>query len=267
MIWSMIWHIPNGKRIMSFTIATYNVWVGSRNDPERLALLGKITNRIQPDILGVQEATNSHLGSLLAALPSRYKRIGEGREGGRNGEYSAILLNTKRFELLGSGTKWLSDTPDKPSKLEKSYCLRIFTWTKIRDRQTGRVHCHINTHLDHGLEEIRVAQARMLLDFTKTIDVPVSITGDFNVYEKEGASYQTMIDGGFDDAKFLSPVRSPIETTWQNFGRTDDFPGVIDYCFLEHGAFKVNSYTIHHSKIGDFYASDHNPVVVDVELL
>ena len=252
---------------MSFTIATYNVWVGGSNDPERLALLGKISNRISPDILGVQEATNSHLGALLAALPSRYKRIGEGRDGGRNGEYSAILLNTVRFEILESGTRWLSDTPDRPSKLEKSYCTRIFTWAKLKDRETGRVFCHINTHLDHGLEEVRVAQAQMLIDFTKTIELPISITGDFNVFEKEGASYQTMLKGGFDDAKFLSPVRSPIEATFQNFDKTDDMAGVIDYCFLSRGAFAVKSYTIYHSKIGNFYASDHNPVVVDVDFL
>lgn len=256
---------------MSFTIATYNVWIGGCNDPERLALLAKISNRIAPDILGVQEAANSHLGALLAALPSRYKRIGEGRDGGRNGEYSAILLNTVRFEMLGSGTRWLSDTPEKPSKLESSYCPRIFTWARLRDRETGREFCHINTHLDHGLEEVRIAQVRMLLDFAKTIDLPVSITGDFNVFEKEGASYRMMVDGGFDDAKFLAPARTPgeptTETTWQNFGRTDAITGVIDYCFLSRGDFKVGPYTVHHSKIGDFYASDHNPVVVEADLL
>ena len=41
--------------------------------------------------------------------------IGEGRDGGNHGEYSAIYYHNKKLNLLKTETFWLSETPKKPS--------------------------------------------------------------------------------------------------------------------------------------------------------
>ena len=68
---------------------------------------------------------NGNLGELYAS-------VGQGRDGGVDGEYSAIFYNKTKFSVLESGTKWLSDTPDKVSKVPESSLNRIFTYALLQ---------------------------------------------------------------------------------------------------------------------------------------
>lgn len=102
------------------TAMSFNIRNGKANDGEnswdnRKELVRDVIVEYDTDIVGLQEAFRFQLDHLAKELP-QYTEVGQGRAGGTKDEYSAILYRTDRFDLLDSGTFWLSDTPEKPSK-------------------------------------------------------------------------------------------------------------------------------------------------------
>ncbi|HER40619.1 MAG TPA: endonuclease/exonuclease/phosphatase, partial [Salinimicrobium catena] len=98
-------------------IMTYNIKYLNETDGENSWSKRKdhLTNQIkfyEPGIFGVQEAVKQQLDHLKTNL-AEYDYIGEGRDGGSKGEYSAIFFDTGKFDLLEEGTFWLSETPTK----------------------------------------------------------------------------------------------------------------------------------------------------------
>src|SRR3546814_18126337 len=67
-----------------------------------------------------------------------------------------------RFSLLGSGTFWLSPTPDTPSKGWDAALPRIATWARLKDRSAAQNFLVVNTHFDHIGEVARVESAKMI---------------------------------------------------------------------------------------------------------
>ncbi len=241
-----------------FQIMTYNVWVCNK----RMDLMPKPILESGADIIGLQEPRDEHLRILHEALPGCYLNYGFGREANLGGEYSSVIVNTARFTVLDTGTLWLTDTPHAFSVIPRSLCPRIFTWVRLHDNETGREFTHINTHLDHGPEEVRVEQAKILLDYAARIDGPVSITGDFNAEEKACPSYQAFVDAGYDDAKFLAPDTEDKQT-WHGFKNANK---VIDFCFVRRGDFDVRRYRVLDKQYDGTFPSDHNPVLVELAL-
>ena len=77
---------------------------------ERIA--GLIRTR-KPDLLGTQELLANQFDDLRAALPD-YRAVGVGREDGvRAGEFNAVFFRDGMFDLLDSGTFWLSEEPGR----------------------------------------------------------------------------------------------------------------------------------------------------------
>ena len=76
--------------------------------------------------------------------------MGVGRDdGAEKGEFMAVYYLRDRFELLDSGTFWLSETPDKVSRGWDGACNRTVTWVELKDRKSGKEFFYFNTHLDH----------------------------------------------------------------------------------------------------------------------
>ena len=70
-----------------------------------------------PDILGVQEALHFQIEEVRGRV-TRYGLAGVGRDdGATRGEYSAILYDTTRVELVEQGTFWFSDSPAEPGSM------------------------------------------------------------------------------------------------------------------------------------------------------
>ncbi|MEM9859250.1 MAG: endonuclease, partial [Bacteroidota bacterium] len=60
------------------------------------------------DVVGMQEVLQSQIQYLETNLP-HYQRIGVGRDDGHaKGEYSPIFYKKSKYQLLDSGTFWLS---------------------------------------------------------------------------------------------------------------------------------------------------------------
>lgn len=144
-------NLQNNVQPVSGDVAamTFNIRNGAAMDGDddwthRRQLFCDTVSGQSPDVLCVQEAFRSQLDDIHQTLPG-YGEVGEGRDGGTKGEYSAILYRQKRFEVMDSGTFWLSDTPTIPSRTWGNAYIRICTWARLSDRDSGHAFYVYNT--------------------------------------------------------------------------------------------------------------------------
>ena len=254
---------------------TFNIRCGTANDGEnsweyRRQQAAEVIRRHGPDVIGLQEAFRFQIDDLRNKLPE-YSEIGVGRDGDANGEYSAILYRSGRFEVVDSGTFWLSETPDRPSRSWDSACIRICTWAHLKDRLGGLGFYVYNTHLDHrsqlarerGMECIaRFAAKRTQLD-------PFVLMGDFNADEsnpvvrsllgQEGASPLPL--RVVDTFRALHPDEKTVRTYHGFKGETEG--GKIDYILVPAAASVLAAEILRANKDGR-YPSDHYPVTATI---
>ena len=275
-------------KVMSFNVQTEN---GTSVDFDlRAELLRDLMDELQPDSIGMQEVTTGWIYRMdTYSFNQSYAGVGEGRTPG--GEASSIYYRKDKFDLVDSGTFWLSETPDVPGTyLEASLYPRICTWAHLRDKVTGYEYIHINTHLDHlgnskGGKELRTAQIRVILEYIQSFpDVPMVMTGDFNHAKTTSAeniyamfknilgiseftsSTGESITGNFSDARTeaadtVSPDAWASMTAYWQEGTDSYNPAKkpIDYVFYTTGDFTADVYrNIHYHRDG-IYLSDHLP--------
>lgn len=235
--------------------------------PTRKPALRRLLALEQPTVVGIQEGQFHQLDTIRAALP-RHELIGYGRRGGSADEFSAILVDQRRFDILEWDQFWLSDTPELIGSTSWGNSVtRIVTWARLRDRNTRREFVHVNTHFDHESENARVKSATVIAKLRARFgSVPVLVTGDFNspadspahrTLTGPGAYADTWVDarrrltpawGTFPAYK--EPVRGGDRIDWVLAG-----PGVI-----VHSA-GINTFTD-----SGVWPSDHAPVQALVSL-
>lgn len=249
-------------RVISFNVRFMSDLYGSVKG--RSQLIAAALKQYKPDSFGVQEATPKWIKNLEKELGDEYGCVARGRDDKKNSETSAVFYLKTKYELLDSGTMWLSDTPDvAASKLESSSLPRIATWVILKDKTSGKTYAHVNTHLDHVLEEVRVEQVKILetkIEELKAQGYTVICTGDFNTYEGDEA-YSEMITC-LNDSKFLA-AESDEGRTFHDYGREKDEDRPIDFVFVSEDV-TVQRYKIIDEKIDRMYLSDHYGICVDV---
>lgn len=248
-------------RIVSFNVRCKDDTFGSVKG--RSQLITAALEQYAPDSFGVQEATAEWIEILTEKLPE-YGCVSQMRDGKASSEASAVFYLKDKYNLLDSGTIWLSDTPDEfASKFTLSFCPRIATWATLQNKETGEIYTHINTHLDHVLESVRVKQINVLkvkIEELKSKGYPVVCTGDFNT--KEGADAYNEMKPCLNDTKYLAK-NSDDGATFINYGKNFFETRPIDFVFVSDGV-KVENYKIIDEKIGDMYLSDHAAICADV---
>ena len=135
---------------------------------------------VAPDVLGAQEVQAGQYEFLKEHLVGYASVVAYRDERGHRSESCPIFYNEKRFELLDSGTFWLSDTPDKMSKYEESDEYRITTFVKLKDKTTGIT-------IVQYLTVVRIRQAARLLRETDLAVTEISDRcgfGDVTYFEK-----------------------------------------------------------------------------------
>ncbi len=250
-------------RVMSFNVRCTNV--GARSMKDRVPDVVTTILKGMPDSMGVQEATPEWMETLDKELASHYDWVGEGRDGNGEGEFSAIFYLKEKYELVDSGTFWLSETPDKVSMGWDAGCRRVCTWAILRDKDSGAKYVHLNSHFDHVGKEARSHSVKMILEKAKEFEnLPIVFTADMNV--KEGSdNYKEFADSDiFDDTKYLA------ENVYDYITYHDRFPEkhegwIIDYCFINEG-FEAITYGVVTESPSKYYVSDHFPVYADLRL-
>ena len=277
-------------KVMSFNIQTEN---GTSVDfALRAEMFRDLLDDRQPDSIGMQEVTVNWIKWMdSVSFNDSYAGVGEGRTPG--GEASSIYYRKDKFELVASGTFWLSETPDVVgSSLPNANYPRICTWAHLRDKVTGFEYIHVNTHLDHNGnnsssdgKSIRTNQIRIMLEYLQKLpDVPMVLTGDFNQAKTTSedvnyamfknilgestftASTGEKITGNFAEARAdaawtVSPDQWASMTKYWDEGSSSYNPAKkpIDYVFYTPANFTAVRYeNIHYHRDG-IYMSDHLP--------
>ena len=121
-------------RVMSFNIRCLNV--GKDTWEDRIGIVTETINKSNADSVGVQEATTEWMETLDKELTS-YAWVGVGRDDGKTqGEFSSIFYLKNKYNLIDSGTFWLSETPDTPSLGWDAGCNRVCTWAVLENKET-----------------------------------------------------------------------------------------------------------------------------------
>lgn len=259
---------------LDVNVMTYNIRYGTARDGEndwnsRRELMIEQLRHQSADVIGMQEALRFQIDEIRKALP-QYGEVGIGRNGGEKGEYSCILYDTRKFDVLDSGTFWLSETPEKCSKGWGAACVRICTWALLAEKETGESFYHYNTHLDHRSAEARINGARLIAKRIAANDrtVPFVLTGDFNASEESRPLQYLKGDAcDFNTAWTRVPmvdtyrVLHPLATRVGTFNRfRGDANGAkIDYIMVAPET-QVLAAAIDFSKPEGRFVSDHFPV-------
>ena len=247
-------------RIASFNIRCADV--NGMQIKDRIQIAIEQIWRIAPDSMGVQEATDEWMNALRR-MP-RYEVVGEGREDDRKGEACPILYNKVKYKLLDSGTFWLSETPETPSFGWDAACKRICTWVKLRNRLTGAVYAHVNTHFDHVGKVAVVKEAEMLVDFIERelAGIPVVFTADLNA-TPDSDSYAVMT-GALQDAR-LTAADAVSYGTFHACSPETHADYYIDFVMTTPGL-EVETYRTVTAGVSGRLVSYHFPIYADVRL-
>lgn len=250
-------------RIMSFNIRYGKLGILSAADRHEMA--EETIRKGQPDSFGVQEATPSWMRYLKKSLSDKYDCVGVGRSNGRNmGEYSAVFYLKDKYKAVDSGTFWLSETPDKPSKGWDASCNRICTWVVLEDILTGQHYVHLNAHFDHIGVEARKNSVDLILEKVKQYsDLPVVFTGDMNIEEGTDAYVRILADGYLKDSKYEAESTMHY-LTFHNMLPSEHEKKILDYVLI-NDKFDAEVYNVVTAGVDDMYVSDHFPVYADLK--
>jgi endonuclease/exonuclease/phosphatase family metal-dependent hydrolase len=255
------------------TVMSFNIRYGTAKDGEniwtnRRDLLLDVIREQAADVIGLQEALDFQIDDIVAAIPV-FGVIGVGRDdGGRKGEYAAILFRRDRFQVSDAGTFWLSDTPQViASKSWGNSITRICTWARFVDRD-GRAFWHFNVHLDHQSQPSRERSAQLLrtrVDARRAPEEPVVITGDFNAGENNPAVMAITSSGTFVDTFRVKYPNERVVGTFTGFDPAKIEGDKIDYVFVPAGTEVLNAAIVRTAR-GGRLPSDHFPVVARIVL-
>lgn len=251
--------------VMSYNIRYNNPGDGVNAWPNRKDWVKELVAFYDTDILCVQEALKEQVDYLLNASP--FDLEGVGRDDGKTrGEYTAIFYNKERFKKTQSGTFWLSETPEKPSKGWDAQIIRICTWIKLRDRQTKKDFFVFNTHYDHMGILAREKSSELVLKKIKQLagKYPVILTGDLNT--RPGTLPITELKSFLKDSKEVSKAKAyGPEGTFNAFKFDAPLQDRIDYIFVNEQV-DVLKYAVLSDSKDQRYPSDHLPVLVKVSI-
>ena len=251
-------------------VMTYNIRLSLESDKENswnnrkddaLALM----SYYHPDYFGVQEAVPQQMIDIKTNLKD-YDFVGVGRDDGKNqGEYSAIFYDKNKLEVTKSGTFWLSETPEKPSKGWDAAYNRVCTYAFFKIKKTGKQFLAMNLHFDHVGDVARVNSAKLILEKIKKLNpknVPLTLTGDFNLT---------------DDSEPIKIISKSLDNVFYHskkthYGPKGTFTGFdintipqdrIDYIFVK-GFEVLSNRTINDRRENLLYPSDHFPILAEI---
>ena len=248
-------------------IMTYNIRLDTETDSinkwdNRKEGIVSLIKEEDIHILGIQEALPNQIEYLSQQLKN-YDYIGEGRDGGSNGEYSAIYFKSDNVVLEQEETFWLSETPEIPSIGWDAAIKRIVTLGVFKIKNLEKKLIVYNTHFDHVGKVAREKSASIILNHISKNnyqDKPTVVMGDFNANPDE--SPIKLLSEQLQDSFKVLPVKDPIGT-FSGFDLCSKLLNRIDYIFTK----KINIIDYKHidKKLpSGLWPSDHLPILISI---
>ncbi len=251
-------------------IMTMNIWGDYFGNEVETRFDGIYNTAIKysPDVLGLQEMTESWYKSGLLEKLSDYKAIGF------EGNFVPLLFKRDDFEMLECGYEQYADTPD-PSK--------GITWAVLVYKKNGKRIAVFNTHWwwmekDVKHDELRAKNAEQLYNrmmlVKKLYDAEPVAFGDLNAKDNSlGLNY--LEDKDIYSSYKMADKFSPMSSWHRNPERgedglyhgktTDDDKGMsYDHIISEKGKLKISEqHVVEDQCVLD--STDHSPVYIDFE--
>ena len=256
------------KKDYNLNIATYNLRMDTPRDSldswtHRKDNVNGLIRFHDFDIMGTQEGFHHQLLDIVE--DGDYAYVGAGRDDGKDeGEHSAIVYKTDRFEVLDNGDFWFSLTPDKPSFGWDANIRRICSWAKFRDKEAGKEFFFFSLHYDHQGKEARRNSSKLMLTKIKEIagDAPTFCVGDFNA-TPDDEPIQIIYDADILSDSYLISEAKPYGTvgTFNAFKLDAPMKNRIDYIWVTPNI-TIKKYGVLNDMHYGHFPSDHFPVMV-----
>lgn len=257
--------IAQEMKVISFNIRFANQTDGNNMwDLRRQSALDFI-NYEQPDFFGLQEAVDAQVKDFENAALG-YSWIGVGRDDGKSaGEFTPLFYDANKWELLESGTFWLSETPDTVSQSWDAALPRICTWGTFTNKESRNKVNVFNTHFDHIGKQARLNSARLILSKMDAIanSDKVILLGDLNA--KPQSPPILAITERLTDAYNAAASHFGQVGTFNGFNIQEIPSRRIDYVFASK-EFEIKKYETDSRVIDGRYLSDHFPIIVELKL-
>lgn len=239
---------PAAKR--KLRVMTYNIHVGVGMDKKLdLQRIADVIMKEKPDLVGLQEVdrgvkrTEGKDEIAELAKMTRMDYAFAHNLDFQGGQYGVAILS--RFLIQ----KIIHEKYQNLREAERRGMLRVEV------DAGGRTIDFVTTHLDYQFADGRLFEAEQMLKFIADVKKPQIVVGDFND-EPTGNTYQLMLRG-FDDAWIESRAKG------HGLSYPADKPlKRIDYVFTR----KNDGWRVKKAWIVETLASDHLPVVADLEL-
>ena len=247
-------------RICSFNIRNTDV-NGTGMEHRILIALQQIVE-IAPDSMGVQEATTLWMPALRSL--AGYGVVGKCRDGFVIGEFNPIVYNCVKYQLVDTGTFWLSETPEKPSVGWDAAYRRICTWAVLKNRKTGQTYVHMNAHFDNQGRTAQAEEAKMIVAFANEhfSGLPLVLTSDLN--NQPGSQAYQILTASLTDTRFAAPDSVGFGT-FHDADPQKHTQDIIDYVMVAGGVQALTYRTVTAGVSGRF-VSDHFPIYADILL-
>ena len=257
---------------MPLKVMTFNLRYASDQKPnswpERRPVNAATLKETSPDLIGTQEGLYQQIKDMAHDSPD-YDWIGVGRGGGSRDEFCAVFYRKTRLEPLEWDYFWLSDTPNKiASKSWGNRVVRMATWVKFRDLQSGQEFYFCDTHLDHEVQEAREKGAALIINRLNKLDrsLPLLMVGDFNVPARENSVYDQFIKEGFADSFFAAKERVGANfASFHGYEKPVPDEAHIDWILTRGDVSSESSGVVTFSQNGQ-YPSDHFPVMATLRV-
>ncbi len=253
-------------KVITYNIRYNNPADGENSWPNRKVSVDSIFKQYQADVYCLQEVLHSQLLDVQSML-NEYSWVGVGRDDGKEaGEHSPIFYKTSKFQLINSGTFWLSPTPAVAgSKGWDAALPRICTWAQLKNINNGKVFVVFNAHFDHQGKKARQESVRLILATTRIVadSLPILFAGDLNS-EPNSKAYKMILCNrkyGFTD----SYQKQAGHCTFTGFKVNGSNCKRLDFIFY-NTRFSLNQYQIIKNQRGLYYPSDHLPVMAILQL-
>lgn len=236
-----------GRR--SLRVMTYNIQHGAGTDQKlNLDRIAEVIRREEPDLVGLQEVDRG---------VERTARVDEVAELARSTRMEYAFANNLRYQGGRYGVAVLSRFPILALDhrlYDNRREARRRGFIRVEVSVGGRTLSFATTHLDYQYADGRLFETEQLLKALEPIKSPLIVVGDFND-APSGSSYKLMRTR-FEDAWSMSgesgglsyPADKPVKR--------------IDFIFYR-GA---EDLTVKRAWVVDTLASDHRPVLADLEL-
>lgn len=237
--------------------------------PQRRPVMATLLRREQPTVMGTQEGLYEQLKDIARDLPARYDWIGQGRDGGSHGEFSAVFYDRDRLEPQAFDSYWLSRRPKLMGSKSWADTVRMVTWVRFADLRTGAAFVFVNTHFDHVSRCARIRSAKLVRSQVAALAprYPVLLTGDFNVAGTPAArSYRILTGAGLVDTWLAAEERlTPAYGTYAGYQPPVVGADRIDW-ILATEQFAVRAAAVNPFAVDDEFPSDHLPLHAVVQL-